>query len=171
MRKALFIDRDGTISYPVLTERGTPRSPFLLEEFRLMPRVAETLEQIRALGILTILVTNQPDIAYGNISQDEWEKINVIVKALPLDDIFICFHTRDEGCSCKKSEPGMILEAAHKWALDLGASFVVGDSYADAEAAKNAGCKSILIDAKYNQNTKSDFRINKFSEVVNIMRA
>lgn len=171
MKKALFIDRDGTISYPVLTDSGIPRSPFLLEEFKLVPRVAEVCQQIRDLGILTILITNQPDVAYGNISKDEWEKIHAIVKMLPLDDIFICFHKRDEECLCKKPKPGMILEASDKWDIDLGTSFVVGDTDADTGAAKNSGCKSILIDTIYNKNTKSDFRINKFSDVVNILRA
>jgi len=119
---------------------------------------------------LTILATNQPDVGYGHLTREEWERIHAHATSLPFDDMFVCFHGRDDGCDCKKPRPGMLFEAAHKWSIDLTTSYFVGDTESDTGAAKAAGCKSILIDAWYNRDVLSDFKIPHLQDLVKIVR-
>jgi D-glycero-D-manno-heptose 1,7-bisphosphate phosphatase len=70
-----------------------------------------------------------------------------IQELLPIDDIKICFHTNGDNCGCRKPRPGMLIEAAQYWNIDLRASFMVGDRYGDVYAGMQAGCKTILIGA------------------------
>jgi D-glycero-D-manno-heptose 1,7-bisphosphate phosphatase len=88
---------------------------------------------------------------------------------IPLDDVFICPHDDVHQCSCRKPKPGMVLEAARKWNLDLDASYFIGDTWKDMEAAKAAGCRTILLDAVYNQEVHSDFRVRSLLEAVSII--
>ena len=171
-KRAVFFDRDGVIFAPVFKdgsrlaggEKGLVRAPFSYAEFLEAGGITrDALPTIRALrkkGFLTILVTNQPDVAYGNISRDEWGRIHAHAAALPFDDIYVCFHTRTDGCECKKPKPGMLFAAAKKWNIDLDASYFIGDTESDTLAAKAAGCASILVGAWYNKNTTSDHRIH-----------
>ncbi len=167
-RRAVFFDRDGVVLKAVVMD-GKPRPPHSIAEYKarsgIMDGAQEAVEKVRALGFLAILVTNQPDIAYGVISKEEWQWIQDQIKGIPFDDVFICFHRRDDNCECMKPKPGMLLEAAKKWNLDLSRSLMVGDTKDDADAAKAAGCKSILIDTLYNASVQSDFRINSLRDL------
>jgi D-glycero-D-manno-heptose 1,7-bisphosphate phosphatase len=125
-RKAVFLDRDGVINHCV--DRGLAdiasakvrwTAPYRYDEFKLKSGARESLELLGRHGLLRILVTNQPDIAYGNPSPEDHERIMAEIKNLPLNDIFICYHRREEGCVCKKPLTGMLLEAARKWDIDL----------------------------------------------------
>lgn len=157
-RRAVFIDRDGVIFVPLIREGfSVPTSPFKREEFKMFDMVKSAIDLLGDLGFLRILVTNQPDIAYGYVTREDWQWMQGHVEELPLDDIFICFHTRYEGCLCKKPKPGMILDAAKKWGIDLERSYMIGDTAADTGAAKEAGVKSILLTRDYNIGVKSDF--------------
>lgn len=165
MKKAVFLDRDGVINDTV--DRGGKKTPpWNHNELRIKDGVAEALEELNKLGLLKILVTNQPDVVYENMSQLEYDKIMADIKKLPLDDIFVCLHKRSEGCACKKPKPGMLLEAAKKWGIDLKSSFMIGDSKNDVEAGRAAGCKTILIDNMQNKNLKPDARVTNLSEAV-----
>jgi D-glycero-D-manno-heptose 1,7-bisphosphate phosphatase len=159
-RKAVFFDRDGIIFKAVIRD-GKPTPPYSKKEFLeksgLAPDVCEAIQSVRNAGFFVILVTNQPDIQYGNITKKDWNWIQDKAVSLRFDDIFICFHGRDDGCDCKKPKPGMFLKAALKWNIDLSQSFVIGDTADDVGAAKAAGCKSILIKALYNKKVKADF--------------
>lgn len=157
-KRAVFIDRDGVIFVPIIREGfSVPTSPFKREEFKMFENIKQALDIIGSLGFLRILVTNQPDIAYGYVLVEDWYWMQKHIEDLPFDDIFICFHTRYEGCLCKKPNPGMILDAAKKWGIDLARSYMVGDTAADTGAAKEAGVKSILLTRDYNVGVKSDF--------------
>jgi D-glycero-D-manno-heptose 1,7-bisphosphate phosphatase len=86
---------------------------------------------------------------------------------LPLDDIFVCYHTDQDKCDCRKPLPGMLLEAARKHNIDLAASFMVGDRWRDIEAGYNAGCKTILIDYGYSEKSPAhvpDLRVGSLRE-------
>lgn len=178
----MFFDRDGVIFRPgpenspekILLGMSKTRAPFSFDEFRnaggVFPHAKSALQEVKHKGFLAILVTNQPDIVYGNISREEWERIHAYATRLPFDDVFVCFHGRNEGCGCRKPKPGMLLEAARKWNIDLATSYFVGDTEADIGAAKAAGCKSILIDAWYNTMIESDFKVKYLHDVVNIVQ-
>lgn len=152
-QKAVFLDRDGIINKYV----GFLRD---INDFELIPGVAEKIKEINQLGYLAIVVTNQPVIARGEVT---WEELNEIHNKMEtllgqqgayLDDIFICPHHPDKGfegerqeykidCNCRKPKPGMLLQAAEKYNIDLNQSYMIGDSESDMEAGRAAGCRII----------------------------
>lgn len=154
-QRAVFLDRDGTINRYV----GFLRKP---EEFELLDGAAEAIRQINRSGYLAIVVTNQPVIARGEVTWKELDKIHHKLETLLgqegayLDDIFICPHHPDKGfpgeqpeykinCDCRKPKPGLLLQAAEAYNIDLPESWMIGDSPQDMEAGQAAGCKTISI--------------------------
>ncbi len=169
MKKAVFFDRDGVINKPVIRQ-GQLYSPRKLEEFTLIEGVVECLLRLRLAGWLNIVVTNQPDIARGAVSTQVLNVINRHIKdVLAVDDIIVCPHDDTDNCDCRKPKPGMLLKAAQKWEIDLNKSFMIGDQWKDAEAGKEAGCISILIDYPYNAGAKADFRMSDLSSAVELI--
>lgn len=163
MKQAIFLDRDGVINSTIIKE-GKSFSPRKFEDFKLVDGVKDILERFKAREWLNIIVTNQPDIARGLMKKEELQKMhNLIRENLPVDDIFICPHDDADNCNCRKPKPGMLLEAAKKWDIDLNESFMIGDSWKDIEAGRNAGCTTLLIDSPYNKQIDSDLRANELS--------
>ena len=172
-KKAVFFDRDGVILKPIVMD-GKPRPPHSIAEYRALGGIIsgakEAVERVKAAGFLAILATNQPDVRYGKISREDWQWIQDRLKDISFDDIFICFHGRDDGCECKKPKPGMLFDAAEKWDLDLAKSFMVGDTEGDVGAAQAVGCRSILLETAYNTALKSDFRISSLAELPLVLK-
>ena len=154
-QKAIFLDRDGTINRYV----GYLRK---VEEFELLPGVGEAIRKINASGYLAIVVTNQPVIARGEVSLEELQIIHNKMETMLgkegayLDGIYYCPHHPSKGfegevqelkidCQCRKPKPGMLLQAAKDFNIDLSDSWMIGDERRDIEAGKNAGCKTALI--------------------------
>jgi D-glycero-D-manno-heptose 1,7-bisphosphate phosphatase len=162
-QKAIFLDRDGTINKYV---------GFLTSEnqFELLPGVTEAIRIINSLGYLCIVVTNQPVIARGEVTFEALDIIHNKMETLLgidgayIDGIYYCPHHPDKGfegevpelkidCSCRKPKPGLILKAVNDFNIDLENSWMVGDSQADIQAGRNAGCKTALIGKNnYNQD-------------------
>lgn len=157
-QKAIFLDRDGVINKHV----GFLRH---IEDFELIEGVSDAIRQINKSGYLAIVVTNQPVIARGEVTWDELHEIHRKMETLLgkdgayIDGLYICPHHPDKGfegerpeykfdCECRKPKPGLLLQAAQGFNIDLSQSYMIGDSNSDIEAGKNAGCKdSILIDS------------------------
>ena len=118
---------------------------------------------------MIILITNQPDVAYGTMKRNDHEKIMSEVRALSFYDIFVCEHGREDGCVCKKPKPGMLLEAAKKHKIDLASSYMVGDTKNDMEAGKSAGCTTILVEQHYNTDAEADIRVKNLCEIVDLL--
>lgn len=145
MNKAFFLDRDGVLNKTIF-RMGKARAPYKIDELILCDRVTDGLMKLKEQGYLLIVVTNQPDVKRGWVSQQAvYEVNNRLLQLLPLDDILICFHDNDDDCLCRKPRPGMLLEAASKWQIDLSHSYMVGDRSSDIEAGYSAGCRTILI--------------------------
>lgn len=158
-QKAIFLDRDGTINKYV----GFLRN---IDDFELIDGVSEAIRHINQSGYLAIVVTNQPVIARGDVTWDELHKIHKKMETLLgkdgayIDGIYICPHHPDKGfegerseykfdCDCRKPKAGLFLQAAKDFNINLSQSIMIGDSYRDVEAGKNAGCKeSFLLDFK-----------------------
>ena len=156
-QKAIFLDRDGTINKYV----GFLRN---IDDFELIEGVSEAIKRINQSGYLAIVVTNQPVIARGEVSWEELHEIHKKMETLLgkdgayIDGIYICPHHPDKGfegerpeykfdCDCRKPKPGLLLQAAKDFNIDLSKSYMIGDSERDVEAGKNAGClKSIHIE-------------------------
>jgi histidinol phosphatase-like enzyme len=81
----------------------------------------------------------------------------VLRAKLPLDDILVCPHDETDRCPCRKPKPGLLLEAAFQWHLDLTISFVVSSKWQDAEAARAAGCTSLLLQSPWIGDGHHDF--------------
>lgn len=154
-QKAIFLDRDGTINQYV----GFLRKP---EEFQLAEGAAEAIRLINRSGYLAIVVTNQPVIARGEVTWEGLEEIHCKMETLLgekgayLDDIFVCPHHPDKGfpgeveqykidCDCRKPKPGLLLQAAEKYNIDLAESWMIGDQPLDVQAGQRAGCQSVLL--------------------------
>lgn len=154
-QKAVFLDRDGTINQYV----GFLRD---IDDFALLPGVAEAIKEINASGYLAIVVTNQPVIARGEVSLEELEAIHNKMETLLgqegayLDAVYFCPHHPHKGyagerpeykvdCACRKPKPGMLLQAAADFNIDLSQSWMIGDGENDVKAGKAAGCKTAMI--------------------------
>jgi len=142
----VFFDRDGIVNVspgPGYVERW--------EDFRLMPGFPDILRTVREHGYLAVVVTNQRGVARGMMTAGAVETIHRNLRALlerehglRLDDILCCPHERDS-CTCRKPQPGMLLDAAQRHNIDLQASWMIGDSESDIEAGRRAGCRTILV--------------------------
>lgn len=156
-QKVVFLDRDGVINKHIGFLRKS-------EEFELLPQAAKTVKLINKSGYLAIVVTNQPVIARGECTWEELQRIhNKMETELGkegafLDGIYICPHHKDKGfegerpeykfdCDCRKPKPGLLMQAAKDFNIDLSQSYMIGDSNYDIEAGISAGCKeSILVE-------------------------
>ena len=140
-QKAVFLDRDGTMN----EYRGYIRTP---EDLVLLPGTGKAVKRLNESGYLVIVVTNQPVIARGELTEEQLREIHDRMETLLgeqgayVDDIFYCPHHPDGGfpgevaslkipCSCRKPEPGMLLKAADKYNIDLKNSWMAGDSERD----------------------------------------
>ncbi len=172
-RKAVFLDRDGTlidiIHRPDFKKKHT--APFTYDELRFVPKVKEVLEFLKDKGFMRIMITNQPDVANGYMTESEWHRIHCeVLDTLRPDDFYMCRHTSDANCLFKKPSYFMLLAAADKWGIDLSQSYMVGDTSADMDAGKAAGCKTVLIRTSYNADTQGDFEITKLTDLFELFK-
>lgn len=154
-KMAIFLDRDGTINQEVNHLSSQ-------EQFELIDGVGEAICQINSAGILTVVVTNQPVIARGELKESELQVIHNKMDTLLgrqgayIDRLYYCPHHTDSGfkgeikalkfdCDCRKPKIGLFKQAKKDLNIVLEKSWVVGDSTRDVLAAQNAGMKSILV--------------------------
>jgi D-glycero-D-manno-heptose 1,7-bisphosphate phosphatase len=151
-RPAVFLDRDGVLNR-ALVRGGKPYSPAGLHELVIPADVPDALRSLRAAGFALVVVTNQPNVARGIHPRAVVEEVNAALRAqLPLDDIFVCYHDDSDGCACRKPQPGLLLQAAAEYRIDLARSFMVGDRWRDVEAGRRAGCRTVLIEGHYQED-------------------
>jgi D-glycero-D-manno-heptose 1,7-bisphosphate phosphatase len=146
---AVFLDRDGVINRAVLRE-GRPYPPASMEEFEILPGSLTSLTRLADSGYVLIGVTNQPDVARGTQSRQAVEAFNArILSELPVREIFVCYHDNSDHCDCRKPMPGLILQAAEKYGLDLSNSWMVGDRWRDIAAGQAVRLRTIFVDYHY----------------------
>jgi len=153
------MDRDGVINEIIYhQEMGIIDSPFTVEEFCLLPQVAEAVRLINRMGFKAIVISNQPGIAKGHFSNETLDLVTEKMKSelaeggASLDAIYYCLHHPYAGngnyrkeCDCRKPKPGLLLQAAREEDIDLTSSFMIGDGLTDIQAGQSAGCKAILL--------------------------
>jgi D-glycero-D-manno-heptose 1,7-bisphosphate phosphatase len=150
-RRAVFIDRDGTISEEV----GYVNHP---SRYRVFPFAAEAIKLLNESGRLAVLVTNQAGVARGYFKEDVIVAVHAILQqelgrdGARLDAVYYCPHHPSVGeppyrsdCDCRKPKPGLITRAAAELDIDLARSWMIGDRYGDVELARNAGVHSALV--------------------------
>ncbi len=152
-RRAIFLDRDGVINESIMRE-AKPYPPRNAQETVLVREAGEALGRLRERGFLLLVVTNQPDVRRGTTSRDAVEEIHRFLSSqLPLDDFFVCYHDEGDNCTCRKPLPGLVLQGAEKYGVDVSRSYLVGDRWRDIDAGTAAGCRTILIDRRYNERS------------------
>jgi len=142
---ALFLDRDGVII------ENRPDYIKSKDEIVPIPGSLEAISHIRNYPAKIVIVTNQSAVGRGIISLDEARSINNHVLELienaggRIDGVFMCPHHPDEGCTCRKPAPGLLLLAAKALSLDLSASILIGDALSDIEAGMSAGVSKLAL--------------------------
>jgi len=164
--RAVFLDRDGVI-VEALRRDGRPHPPADLAQLALAADARSALADLKRAGFLLLVVTNQPDVARGATPRETVEAIHRALRAeLPLDGVYCCYHDDADRCACRKPAPGLLLEAARAWDVDLARSFMVGDRWRDTEAGVAAGCRTVFIDRGWRerQPERFDRRVSSLSE-------
>lgn len=161
MKRAVFIDRDGTIN----VEKEYLYRP---EEFELIPGAAQAIRLLNESGFLVIVVTNQSGVARGYYTEEDVHLLHRHITmqleqaGSRVDAWFYCpHHPSGRGsyslpCRCRKPQPGMLLEAARRFEINLESSFMIGDKLVDIEAGRAAGCSSILVRTGYGRDEEQE---------------
>jgi len=152
MRKAVFLDRDGTIN-----NNKDHYYVWRIEDFEFNPGAIEALRELKARGYLLVVITNQGGVSKGEYNLDDVDILHHHMSAeleregIDLDEIYICpHHDTIEACLCRKPLPLMIEKAMARFDIDPRRSYMIGDSQRDMEAGIAAGLYSILIDSNSN---------------------
>lgn len=176
---AIFLDRDGVIN----DDTEFIHSP---NEFKLLPETAAGIKLINQSDYLSIVVTNQSVIARNLCTEEGLQKIHnkmewdLGLEQAYVDRIYYCPHHPDKGypeenpaykidCECRKPKPGMLLQAAEKFNIDLPKSYLIGDHERDILAGKAAGCKTVAVrtgKGVRKTQTKPDYYFNHLKEAV-----
>ena len=149
--RGVFLDRDGVL----IADVDHLIAP---QQIRVLPRVPEALARLRAAGWRLIIATNQSVVARGWITEEQLAKIHHVLRdqlraqGAEVDAVYYCPHHPEgrvpeyrRACACRKPNPGMLLQAAREWHLDLARSVIIGDALSDVEAGRRAGCRTVLI--------------------------
>ena len=180
--KAIFLDRDETL----IEDPGYINHP---DQVKLLDGVAEALVELKALGYMLIVVSNQSAIARGIVTEEVLGDIHNRLKQLLaekgafLDRIYYCPYHPDGAIAkyrkesdWRKPAPGMLLAAADQMDIDLDQSWLIGNSHRDIEAGLRAGCKTILItgSSPYKRpepgGPKPDYKSVNIKEAVNVIK-
>jgi D-glycero-D-manno-heptose 1,7-bisphosphate phosphatase len=147
MKKAVFLDRDGVLN------RKAPEGQYVTrwEEMEFLPGAPEAVRLLNQAGYFVAVVSNQRCVAKRLITASELESMHVRMQrkyaaaGARIDAIYYCPHDFEPPCSCRKPQPGMLLQAARTHDLDLSESWMIGDSAHDVEAGKRAGCRTARL--------------------------
>lgn len=147
-RKAIFLDRDGTL----IVDTYYPRDPALVAP---VEGVFEAMHQFINAGYALVVISNQSGVARGKITPEEAKAVHerfidlFSSEGISFTGSYYCPHDNGDGCDCRKPNPGMLLQAARDHDLDCARSFMMGDRLSDIEAGKNAGCRTVLFESEY----------------------
>lgn len=144
-RPAIFLDRDGVIIH------NRARYVRSWDDVRFYRGALTALARLRASPYLVFIITNQAGIGKGYIASADVQEMNrrIVTRIQEtggkIDGVYFCPHRADEGCTCRKPQPGMLLRAAQEFAVDLQRSYMVGDALTDIEAGKRAGVGGLIL--------------------------
>jgi D-glycero-D-manno-heptose 1,7-bisphosphate phosphatase len=192
-QKAIFLDRDGVVNELVyFPEQGIIDSPFTPDQFCLCPGVPLAIKRFQNKGYKVIIVSNQPGIAKGHITQNNFDRIDanmntqLAAEGVSLDGIYYCLHHPKaiieqyrSDCLCRKPKPGLILKAARDLNIDVSQSWYIGDNLTDIQAGVLTGCHTLLLgkmrcelcELMYREGIKPDvIKINLFEAADSILK-
>lgn len=145
--RAIFLDRDGTVNV------GIPKYERVdsLDKVELLSNTLSGLTKISHMDFLFFFVTNQAGLAEGLITVDDFNAINEKILSLisssgvRIQQTYVCPHSENDNCDCRKPKPKLLLDAAEKYNIDLANSWMIGDRLGDIATGINAGTKTILV--------------------------
>jgi len=144
--RAVFLDRDGVLNAVRMVD-GAAHSPRALDEFTVLDGVPEAIRELRSAGWLTVVVTNQPDVARGLLDAATLAAMHKRLNdEAGVDLIEACLHDGLQGCDCRKPLPGMLTRVAERRGLDLTDCWMVGDRWVDLAAGRAAGTRCLLVE-------------------------
>lgn len=147
----IFLDRDGILNRSFRLN-GRPFSPRDVGQVQIMEGVPESIELLKKYDFTIIVVTNQPDVARGLITEDSVRQINrFLANELGIDLFYVCIHDDEDECECRKPKDGLLRKAAIDLNQSLESSFMVGDRWSDIQAGQSAGCICYFVDYSYDE--------------------
>ena len=163
VKRAVFFDRDGTLC----KDPGYLRR---IEDFEVFPGI-ENLTRLKERGFTLIGVTNQSGVARGLVDEDFVKQVNAIfLDNYGFDGFYYCPHHPDEHCSCRKPEPGLLMDARVDYNINLKRSFVVGDKDLDMLLARAAGATGILVrTGQDSASPNADYTVENIAESVDLI--
>jgi len=165
LRKAVFLDRDGTL----MEEVNYCRRP---EDVQVFPDAIDSLRRLHAAGFLCVIITNQAGIGRGYFSENDYHAVHAELlhqlAAETIDGTYFCPDAPYAATDRRKPAPGMVLEAARDFGIDLSASYFVGDKTSDIECGARAGCRTILVETGYGakESATPDCRVPNLTAAV-----
>ena len=172
MHRALYLDRDGILNKVVIRD-GVVGSPRDKTEFEILEDAHYLTDMAIDLGFKSIVISNQPDVDRGLMTLEKLERINDLLRdELLIEHIEFCTSGDDEHHG-RKPNPGMLLDTAHMYKINLKESFFVGDGWKDVKAGKMAGVKTILLQTDYNKEIhgSADYNCNSIKEIVELIKS
>jgi D-glycero-D-manno-heptose 1,7-bisphosphate phosphatase len=175
-RRFVLLDRDGTINVEQVYLSD-------MDELKLYPNTLDGLRRLKGLGLGLVVITNQSAIGRGFFDRERLEEVHLRLKDLlgrggvTLDDIFVCPHTPDDGCQCRKPKPGLALHAAQKLGFDPTQAFVIGDKACDIGLGQRIGATTLLVRTGYGNEEISlgkvnpDFVVEDLAEAAQVVEA
>ena len=163
--KIIVLDRDGVIN---LDSEQFIKKP---EEWKPIPGSLEAIARLNESGWRVVIASNQSGLGRGLFDMDTLNAINEkMTKALGqvggrIDAIFFCPHTADSTCDCRKPKPGMFLQIAERFNVDMKEVPVVGDSLRDLQAGAAVGCKPYLVLTGKGVKTQADPALPEGTEI------
>ena len=143
--KIIFLDRDGVIN------KDRPDYVKSWTEFEFLPESLEALKLLALNGYHVIVITNQSVVNRKMITEAELQKIHekmtgvVLARGGSIEAVYYCPHLPEDGCNCRKPEPGLIFRAQADYGLDPSETCMVGDSLEDIRCARRAGCQKVIL--------------------------
>jgi D-glycero-D-manno-heptose 1,7-bisphosphate phosphatase len=162
----VFIERDGILN-EISVAAASNGGLHSFAEFQIKSEATEVVRQLKAASFLVIATTNQPGLSRGTLPRRDLDAMHdVLRRSMPLDDILVCPHDAEDDCPCRKPRPGLLIEAAFKWHIELNHSYVISERWQDASAAHAANCTSVLLRSPFNGKCHHDVIRDTLGEVV-----
>jgi D-glycero-D-manno-heptose 1,7-bisphosphate phosphatase len=163
--KLAILDRDGVINQDSAAFIKHP------DEWIALPGSMEAIARLSRAGWRVVIASNQSGVARGLFSMDTLNAIHAKMRreaALAggaIDAIFVCPHGPDDGCVCRKPKPGLLLDIARRYDIDLKNVPAVGDSLRDLQAASQAGCSPWLVLTGNGEKTRNQVPLPDGTEI------
>lgn len=167
---AVLLDRDGTI----IAERHYLCDP---EQVELLPGAIDGLRQMQAWGVPLLVVTNQSGLGRGYFERSQLDAVHarmtelLAVSGVAIDGIYVCPHTPDDRCRCRKPLTGLVEQAAHDWHFDPRQAVVIGDKACDVDLGLNAQATALLVRTGYGHQQQHDPAVRPHAVVDDLRRA